>query len=243
MLLTRTKAVIAAIAIATGVVATGTGTAEAITPSKTVKAGSGANAISWRTPALPTRHAAIASIVGGDGAASIITLKDSSAPTSYDFPVTLRAGGALIATADGGFDMTSPADHAAGAVSVGHIDPPWAKDATGKNLPTSFTLNGSTLTQHVNTTGAQYPVTADPHYTWGWISGTVYFNRSETIKAAVSTAFIAGVGAFAPPPFDLIMAASAGWYSVVAGWASADNKCLKINTNGYAGEYGGGYCR
>lgn len=64
----------------------------------------------------------------------------------------------------------------------GRISAPWAYDATGKALPTSFTISGDTITQHVDATGAVFPVVADPHYTWGWISGTVYFNKTETAK-------------------------------------------------------------
>ena len=42
------------------------------------------------------------------------------------------------------------------------IATPWARDAVGRSLPTSFSLEGSTLVQTVNTRGARLPVVADP---------------------------------------------------------------------------------
>jgi len=146
------------------------------------------------------------------------------------------------ADGSGGFDVLRSVGTGV-VVGLGHLDKPWARDATGKALPTTFSVAGQTVTQHVDKTGAQFPVTADPHFTWGWITGTVYFSKSETIKAAGSAAFIAAIGAFAPPPFDVLLVASAGWYALVATWASADGKCLKIKSTGSASEYSGGYCR
>ncbi len=48
---------------------------------------------------------------------------------------------------------------------VGGVTGWWAVDAAGNNLPTSFTLEGSTLTQHVDLNAATaFPVVADPSY-------------------------------------------------------------------------------
>ena len=43
-------------------------------------------------------------------------------------------------------------------------------------------VDGNTITQIVETDETTaYPVVADPHFTWGWLTGTVYFNKWETL--------------------------------------------------------------
>lgn len=42
-----------------------------------------------------------------------------------------------------------------------HRDP-WAVDATGASLPTYFTVVGDVITQHVDTSTAEFPVISDP---------------------------------------------------------------------------------
>jgi len=129
---------------------------------------------------------------------------------------------------------------------VGRFSAPWAVDAVNRTLPTAYTVTNNTITQTVNTTGAQFPIIADPHYTWGIVTGTVYFNKSETAHAAADSAFIAGIGYFAPPPFDALLVASAGYYALFASNAVIDHKCLEVKSTGLAYEYSGsrgdGYC-
>lgn len=43
---------------------------------------------------------------------------------------------------------------------------PWAIDASGRYLPTRYTLTGNELRQHVDFTGAVFPVVADPAWTY-----------------------------------------------------------------------------
>jgi len=176
------------------------------------------------------------------GASSVIRIDGPSSPTWYRFPLDLPVGASASLAADGSVVI----DEFGGP--VGSFAPPWAKDAIGRSLPTHFSLSGSpaagyVLSQEVQISGAAFPVLADPHYTWGWISGTVYFNRAETLKGAASAAFIAAIGAFAPPPFDVLLVVSAGSYAMIAGWVVADNRCLEIKSGGAAYEYSGGYCR
>jgi|GEM_PF-4650327 len=49
-----------------------------------------------------------------------------------------------------------------GEVVVASFQPAWAIDATGMLLPTNYEVSGNTLTQVVDTTGATFPVVADP---------------------------------------------------------------------------------
>jgi hypothetical protein len=73
-----------------------------------------------------------------------------------------------IAIAGGGYLLVEADGKVTGAIAA-----PWAKDATGRSLPTRYTLEGTTLVQDTDTTGAQFPVVADPRLTYGW---SVYLN-------------------------------------------------------------------
>jgi hypothetical protein len=68
-----------------------------------------------------------------------------------------------------------------GSISVGEFLAPWAKDATGTPVPTSYSVVGDTLVQHVETTPSTvFPVVADPYITWGW--GPYWNLTGATIK-------------------------------------------------------------
>lgn len=81
------------------------------------------------------------------------------------------------------------------SVTLGSIEAPWAVDASGKSLPTTYTLRGQTLIQNVETDGAQFPVVADPTITFGLAGATdgpgAYWNmtgiQAKTLSAAVVT--------------------------------------------------------
>jgi hypothetical protein len=217
-------------------------------PTEKVESRHGGHAFGWQTPSVNSSHAEIASSSNGDSESSIITLKNSKAPTDYAFQMNLPPGGHLVPTADGGYDLAIAIKGQ--DLVAGHIDTPWAKDAKGKTLPTSFSLSGGVLTQHVTTSGATFPVTADPHYTWGWVTGTVYLNRQETNQlifgAAITAIVAAGFGGWgALPP---------GGMAAYANYVFNQNHCVKIKLVPigalflyYPGEYwgsqGDGYCR
>jgi hypothetical protein len=65
------------------------------------------------------------------------------------------------------------------------IGAPWAVDAAGKQLATSYTFTGNTITQNVDTTGATFPVVADPTVTYLLVK-YVHFSRTEVFKAYYS---------------------------------------------------------
>ncbi|MGX7681077.1 hypothetical protein ACSMXN_19485 [Jatrophihabitans sp. DSM 45814] len=236
MRFTRTRAAVTLIGLTVAGVASNAATAGAVTPGQQVAAVSGtAGQVSWHTPAMPSRHVKMTNSATGRDAATIITLADKNAPSSYDFALTLPGKSTASVQPDGSVAVVT-----AGR-PVGAFLPPWAKDANGKALPTHFTVNGATLTQQIDTAGAAYPITADPHYTWGWISGTVYFNKTETRSIAVAGS---GAAAFGFPV--------GGAFSALANIAMLAGKCVKAKWYGgtsitqfgvYGGKEGGGYCR
>lgn len=92
-------------------------------------------------------------------------IKNSDAPSSYEYEFTLDAGDSLVQVGEYIAILDS-----AGNVSAA-IDKPWAKDALGMDVPTSFEVKGNTLIQHINHKGSsyQYPILADPLYSRGII--------------------------------------------------------------------------
>lgn len=68
---------------------------------------------------------------------------------------------------------------------VVYIAPAWARDANGREVPTSYEIEGTTLVQivHHRSRHWAYPVTADPSVEWHWYwphKARVWFSRGET---------------------------------------------------------------
>ncbi|WP_162793307.1 hypothetical protein [Streptomyces globosus] len=200
--------------------------------------------------AAHTDLAAQATVDGGVRA--LVTLKNADAQTTQRFDLGLPEGATLVADGAGGYDIVTSAG-GAGAVARGHIDAPWAKDANGKAVPTSYSLDGHTLVQTIETgPDTAYPVVADPHYTWGIISGTVYFNKNETKVLALGGTVVSWL----PHPATVVGGRS---LAGVAGYAVATDQCVKFKVNPalapltpaaalagsgiYSGSAGDGYCR
>ncbi|MFD2091314.1 hypothetical protein [Blastococcus deserti] len=187
-----------------------------------------------------------------------VALEDDSAPASYSFPLTLPEDVVAVPAEDGGVDFVktdTPTEGTVQELTLGHVDPAWAVDGNGQPVPSSYELVDGALVQHIELDEATaFPVVADPRWTWGWTTGTVYFNKYETQGVAGGAISLVGVFSFAPPPFNVV----ALWYTGnIIGWASSamwQRKCLKVQygftwswkgaTPGVTpGHYTGGYCR
>ncbi|GAA4087983.1 hypothetical protein [Nonomuraea soli] len=90
-------------------------------------------------------------------ARSLTIIHDASAPTEYRFPISAPPNSELQVEEDDGTVLIYTDD-----VYLAEIDLPWAKDANGNTVPTSYRVEGMTLVQTVNHAGAAYPVVADP---------------------------------------------------------------------------------
>lgn len=73
---------------------------------------------------------------------------------------------------------------------AGSLAAPWAVDATGAALPTWYEVTDTGVRQHVDTTGAVFPVVADPSWVW-WV-GTI-----ATCVAEVALLFAGGAAVVA----------------------------------------------
>ena len=108
-----------------------------------------------------------------------IKLDEPDAPTRYDFPVELPEGGAYEILDNGGIFFFNEAGG-----YIGGVAPPWAKDVHGNDVPTWFTYDDQTITQHVDTEGlpaASFPVIADP-YMGKWLISAAWVTYQSDPK-------------------------------------------------------------
>ncbi|MER5941336.1 hypothetical protein ABT121_28910 [Streptomyces sp. NPDC001928] len=114
------------------------------------------------------------------GARTLVTLKDDAAPDEYRFGLDLPSGTELMEDGNGGYLITKSGSK--GATVLGSVDAPWAKDANGKAVPTSYRVEGDSLVQKVTTTAdTAFPVVADPKVSIGF-NIYIKYNKAE-VKA------------------------------------------------------------
>ncbi|MFT4262757.1 MAG: hypothetical protein QM572_05205 [Nocardioides sp.] len=94
--------------------------------------------------------------------------------------MSLPEGAALRLRTDGGIDVIG----SDGVSLLGDIEAPWATDATGQPVPTSFELVDGQIVQSVLASeDTQYPVVADPTYNdCGLFTCTKYLTKADTEK-------------------------------------------------------------
>ena len=120
----------------------------------------------------------IVPVILEDGSVAIHSvLQDASAPRSYDYELDLPEGATLHLSPDSGGVTVVGAD----GTPILFVGAPWAKDANGETVPTHYSVNGTTLTQHIEVSGnGAFPVVADPwlgidlvsSMNWTWVAGS-----------------------------------------------------------------------
>jgi hypothetical protein len=122
------------------------------------------------------------------GSQSIISVEGEAAPHEYRFDLDLPAGSSAELNADGSVGIVDISGQPLGLVQV-----PWAYDANGTKVPTSFSLEGSELIQTIaHDASTAFPVKADPSIQW--IPWPVLAVWGAEIKAfsSISVAIAAG---------------------------------------------------
>lgn len=105
--------------------------------------------------------------------------------------MSVRENGKLELTPEGGAVILD-----AEGVTVAIAEVPWAKEATGAAVPTSYTVEGNTLTQHVSfDADTAFPVVADPTWWQEWWGYAIKLTKSETANAGGKGGFSAIIGA------------------------------------------------
>jgi len=170
--------------------------------------------------------------VGAD--AGYVVINNASAPTSYSFevlvdglPARLQLDGERVRIADSNGEF------------VNSINPAWAVDAERRSIPTSYSVHGNTLTQHVDHAGAAYPVVADPGLSCDWLFCTYMCTRSQTSFIAdygsVGAALVsAGCGAIAAWVGGALCAAYGAWVVGAANDARNQGRCLGLRHFNYS---------
>ena len=158
------------------------------------------------------------------GVRVLTVIKSSQTPTEFDYNLKLDDGHKLRALEDGGVVVVDGDD-----VVVALIEAPWAFDAQGKAVGVSYAASANALTLKVaHDDSTAYPVLADPVFTWGNISGTIYFDRDETDNLATTAIVPAAVFALAGP-WGWVLAAFTVEMVIYAETASRqEGTCLKV---------------
>ena len=116
----------------------------------------------------------------GGGIRQILNIDNASKGNSFDFPVKLESNQKLTLNIDGSAMITQELlkekqierDELQKTAPEGLVIPnykiitfiakPWARDKNNKELPTYYSVNNDTLTQHIDYANAVFPVSADP---------------------------------------------------------------------------------
>jgi hypothetical protein len=136
------------------------------------------------------------------GFRQVINIKDSSAPDFYDFPVELGIDERLVVNSNGSAGIIRPktpkelendqkikenlSTEKIEKIQIPNyftkliIAKPWAKDANGKDLKTSYSIeNGNILRQKIDLKEAVFPVVADPTWCGNQISSTNWWQNPD----------------------------------------------------------------
>lgn len=197
-----------------------------------------------------TESAATEAAEDSVSARAVIVIPDASSPSSYDFAVEVPDGVSPVRSADGGIELIAPAPAEAQLpgvevdVVVAQIQPAWAVDANGVSVPTSYSFDGSTLTQSIDFSAVTaFPVVADPEVKWMGHFIRLTYSKAETRGMRDQGVIIAGVvglgaaiaaasGPAAPAIIAAVYAASAAAVGIIATTASnavGDGKCLQLD--------------
>ncbi len=178
----------------------------------------------------------VTSFATQDGVQTLIQIPDASSPSEYRFPLDLPEGGEPVLSSDGAV-MILDAD--GGPVSG--FGAPWAVDAEGNAVPTSFRLEGQELVQVVEFNASTvFPVVADPDSGVEWWGHWVRLTRGETRTAAniiannQGPAVLAGVACGAlsgPAALRCGGAVALAYFKFVdpVNRANSAGKCVAIN--------------
>ncbi|MFF9015664.1 DNRLRE domain-containing protein [Streptomyces sp. NPDC014870] len=125
------------------------------------------------------------------GSRTLQVIKNATAPREYRVPIDLAPGSSLRQQPDGSIVIVSSDPNE----PVAAINAPWAKDAHGKPVPTSYRLEGQTLIQTVSfDANTAFPVVADPWwnpFSWKWKKiGRVVKNAAKKCGVGALAAYV-----------------------------------------------------
>jgi len=129
-----------------------------------------------------------------DGAQALAVLYEGESEAA--FSLTIPSSVAVVPNG-GALDLVFMSDSA--SIAIGQIQRPWAIDATGEAVETSYSFEHGVITQTIDTDGVVYPVVADPLITVGLWNAPYgpgfYLNLTGlTLKTTASAVLAVGGG-------------------------------------------------
>lgn len=201
-----------------------------------------------------------------------ITTVINSHTADRSFEYALPNGVTAELRSDGRIELTEQVEVDNGKAEifkiVGYVEPAWAIDAAGRDVPTSYETEDGVLTQHVQTDSATtYPVVADPQWSvTSWNQVRVRWNRAETATiaaggwgatGAAGACGLAGSALAGPPGAAIgsaacLAAGGAAVYTAGVAQNSRPQRCLEMYATvvftiqpsflPWFGTYSGGSC-
>lgn len=199
---------------------------------------------------LVTSQYMTSGVAGGAGVSSaraVLVIPNADAPASYDFDIDAPEGTVAEHHADGSVTLLRPGTTEDGVqvdTVIATFNAPWAVDANGVSVPTSYSFDGTTLTQKIDFSAVTaFPVVADPKVDWMGYFVRLTYSKAETrnmrdqgviIGAIVGAgaAIAAAAGPAAPAIIAAVYAATTVAVGVIATTASnavGDGKCLQLD--------------
>jgi len=123
------------------------------------------------------------------GGQLIYVMADETADPTMVIDTEVPAGYAWVPTEGGGLSLMAEGSDAPLVV----VAAPWARDANGTELDTSFSITQAGLVQHIDIAGATFPVVADPNWVWWAKEGAMCLG--EIALFAVASAKVVAIGA------------------------------------------------
>jgi len=182
------------------------------------------------------------------GAVQVATvISNKNAPQRYEYTFDVEGEAQLIADPQTGAVIVTDQS----GVPIAQVAAPWAVDAEGRDVATSYEISGGTLTQVVDLDAqpVTYPVVADPQTLYFWWGQAMKFSKSETkqvanaANAGYASLLSAFCGLIASGPGAVTCGVVSGALILAFGnqfkSAAAAGKCIQINMP-YAGVVIGG---
>ncbi|MBP2400721.1 hypothetical protein [Streptomyces syringium] len=116
------------------------------------------------------------------GLRTLAVLKNATAPREQRYDIGLPDGARLVKLNTGAVAAVTK-----NGTFLGGFTTPWAKDATGNPIPTSYRIDGNALIQSVQTTDSTaFPVVADPKWVNDAAKGAAMGLATGCVSGAVA---------------------------------------------------------
>ena len=162
---------------------------------------------------------------------AIITIDSADAPTEYRFNNALPTGTTAEIQDDGSVVFYDTVGN-----PVSGIAAPWALDADDAEVPTHYSIDGTTLVQTIDHHGAAYPVVADPWWVpvvWVGIRvAPVLIANAPRVSQAFQTCMRAGCAVVASTVVSAVSSNIPTSGSSNSGGQRPTNTCNSRNRSG-----------